>query len=425
MQPFKSGFLFAFAAALLFCFGAAAQELSELQRDLRVVTGEIVAAERIVSSPEPAPVREIARMRLEVLRLTKALLENRIQAVRADAELSTTLPAVAPQPDFAAKISQAAKVAGERGEDAALSANLAVGAQRELALRRAETERLAAAQLRIAFYQAQYGFYIPASLDDAAASWESAAAAVPETYAWTDPRHPHVDYSHPLFKMSYEQGATISGWWTVASTASNVFASNVSDYRPDGGASGVGGQLHVKCLDGAATAVTVFFPGIVLAADAGSDKTQPRIPVDYRIDNGPATSDAWDSEYSGQAAEASGWRATNLVDRLRRARTLQIDATDFRGRPHSATFDLAGIDAVASAVARTCPTGSGPIPPLTRSDYRLIQQMLNIAGFKAGLEDGIWGANSGAALARYQQSAGIPATGDLDQATLQLLGLID
>ena len=425
MQPVRSGFIFALAAALLLCFGAAAQELSELQRDLRVVTGEIAAAERMVASPEPAPVREIARMRLEVLRLTKALLENRIQAVRADADTSTTVPAVAPRPDLAANISQTAKAAGERGEDAALSANLAAGAQRELALRRAETERLAAAQLRIALYQAQYGFYIPASLDDVESSWESAAATVPETYAWTDPRHPHVDYSHPLFRMAYEQGATISGWWTVASTASNVFASNVSDYRPEGGASGVGAQLHIKCLDGGATAVAVFLPGIVLAADAGSDGAQQRIQVDYRIDNGSAASDVWNAEYSGQAAEVSGWRATNLVDRLRRARTLRIDATDFRGAPHSAAFDLAGIDLVASAVARTCPAGSAPIPPLTRSDYRLIQQLLNVAGFTAGLEDGIWGANSGAALARYQQSAGIPATGEPDQATLQLLGLID
>ena len=124
-----------------------------------------------------------------------------------------------------------------------------------------------------------------------------------------------------------------------------------------------------------------------------------------------------------------GAPAEQLIERLGRARTFQIELIDTDRTRHEAVFDLAGVEDVAFEVERTCVESQPPrptaLPPLTRDDYRKIQQALNIAGFDAGIEDGIWGARSNTALRNYQSSAGLSSTGSPDRETLLLLGLID
>ena len=417
------------AGAAIAASVATAQDISELQRDLRVITGEIAAAERVVTSREPEDVREIARMRLEVMRLTKALLENRINVIRTGQESVIVPQTVQPDPLIASEIERAILEAESRSAQATRDSDLEIGDVREATLARAETEKLTAAQLRLAYYQASYGFYIPASLSDADAAWESAAATAPVTYAWSDRRYPEIDYSHPLFQRAYQEGAQIAGWWTMAAAGTNFFANNLSYYGAARDPSRLDAQLHVQCFD-EVTSVAFVVSGY-LSGNSGSASSGNSFAVNYRIDGGPRFSDTWSPAVAGQGASLEGAPAEQLIERLGRARTFQIELIDTDRTRHEAVFDLAGVEDVAFEVERTCvesqphrPT-SPPLPPLTRDDYRKIQQVLNIAGYDAGIEDGIWGTRSNTALRNYQSSAGLSSTGSPDRETLLLLGLID
>lgn len=74
--------------------------------------------------------------------------------------------------------------------------------------------------------------------------------------------------------------------------------------------------------------------------------------------------------------------------------------------------------------------GGGPIraifPPdefgLTKADRVRLQTRLTSRGFNTDGADGVIGANSRAAIANYQRSIGVPATGDPSMGLLQTLG---
>lgn len=60
---------------------------------------------------------------------------------------------------------------------------------------------------------------------------------------------------------------------------------------------------------------------------------------------------------------------------------------------------------------------------LSAEHIRKIQQKLNQEGFHSGQVDGKWGSETQAAIKNFQQSKGIKATGQLDERTLDELGL--
>jgi len=57
------------------------------------------------------------------------------------------------------------------------------------------------------------------------------------------------------------------------------------------------------------------------------------------------------------------------------------------------------------------------------STIRAVQRALNDRGYNAGPVDGQWGAETQDAVRRFQQSARLPATGELNQPTLAALGV--
>jgi peptidoglycan hydrolase-like protein with peptidoglycan-binding domain len=61
--------------------------------------------------------------------------------------------------------------------------------------------------------------------------------------------------------------------------------------------------------------------------------------------------------------------------------------------------------------------------PLAPPAVKLVQQQLRQEGAYTGRIDGIWGADSQAALARFQQTHGLQVTGQLNQATVASLGI--
>jgi sporulation protein YlmC with PRC-barrel domain len=60
---------------------------------------------------------------------------------------------------------------------------------------------------------------------------------------------------------------------------------------------------------------------------------------------------------------------------------------------------------------------------LSAEQIRKIQQKLNQEGFHAGQVDGKWSSETQAAIKNFQQTKGIKATGQLDERTLDQLGL--
>ena len=60
---------------------------------------------------------------------------------------------------------------------------------------------------------------------------------------------------------------------------------------------------------------------------------------------------------------------------------------------------------------------------LTRDQITQLQQALNDNGFDAGTVDGVFGAQTIAAVKRFQTKAGLQPTGRIDQQTLALVGM--
>jgi hypothetical protein len=77
-----------------------------------------------------------------------------------------------------------------------------------------------------------------------------------------------------------------------------------------------------------------------------------------------------------------------------------------------------GASTSTSASTRSS-TASAYDPSLVRS----AQQALNDKGYNVGAADGQWGPATQDATRRFQQSSGLPATGELDRSTLTALGV--
>ena len=56
---------------------------------------------------------------------------------------------------------------------------------------------------------------------------------------------------------------------------------------------------------------------------------------------------------------------------------------------------------------------------------KAVQRALGELGFDAGGVDGLWGSRSANALRAFQESRGLAATGRIDRATVEALGLLD
>ena len=75
------------------------------------------------------------------------------------------------------------------------------------------------------------------------------------------------------------------------------------------------------------------------------------------------------------------------------------------------------------AVAQPSPPPLAYVQPLPPTGVQTIQDRLRQAGVYGGRIDGIWGADSQAALERFQQAHQLQVTGQLNQATAATLGI--
>jgi peptidoglycan hydrolase-like protein with peptidoglycan-binding domain len=83
---------------------------------------------------------------------------------------------------------------------------------------------------------------------------------------------------------------------------------------------------------------------------------------------------------------------------------------------------LVAVSAMPAAAQQPLPP-LAYVQPLPGSAVQGVQQSLQQAGVYTGRIDGVWGADSQAALERFQQAHQLQVTGQLNQATAATLGL--
>jgi N-acetylmuramoyl-L-alanine amidase len=82
-----------------------------------------------------------------------------------------------------------------------------------------------------------------------------------------------------------------------------------------------------------------------------------------------------------------------------------------------------GLAALTPAAAQPAAPPLAYVQPLPSAAVQNVQDRLRQAGVYTGRIDGIWGADSQAALERFQQAHQLQVTGQLNQATAATLGL--
>ncbi len=128
--------------------------------------------------------------------------------------------------------------------------------------------------------------------------------------------------------------------------------------------------------------------------------------------------------YTGRADGVWGPDSQAALERFQQGRGLQT--TGQLNQATAATLGLGPSELLAAG-----PT-AGPAPgtpaatatePLNPAAVRSVQQRLRALGFYRGPVDGAWGAGTQSSIERFQQGRGLQATGQLNPATAQAMGL--
>ena len=422
------------AGLAVLAMAAQAQDVEDLTEELDAISRQIADAELIAISDEPEEVREVAKLRLEVLELSRALMENRILAIEGENVRRIVVAGVEPDLRIAELVEDQLVATTERIKVAREDAIGLEGVEASIARIRLETELLTRSQLMLAYYQAAFGIRLPGISDPVADSAEQDAdLRASDDREGTDAGRRPPDLlageigSSALVRKELARGADVSGWWTVLSDPedSAISALNYSAYLDPDDPDGMGKLLEVQC-SGSEFTISFLVPGERLRGDVAEVGQEPGFDAVHQFDQSEENYGRWVESPGGQGASLFDSEARALFFGLANAEELSIDVWEADNSLHSGTFELAGFLDVAESAVDACLGQAEEEPMLfARQDYRLIQTLLNIAGFDAGGADGIWGPRSQSAMRQYQHSAGLPQTGHPNLETLELLGLAE
>lgn len=401
-----------------------------LEAAITELDAEITAAEARERAYDGGLLATVAALNTETLRLTRSVLEARKAAEDTGAPIEITVPAVQPDPKVAAEILADIQAQQKLAEEARAEAEGAGGLMAAMALTRYETERLSLAQLRQAWYRAQYGIAFPTptapavgpatpvSRDPMATPGGTPDDPTNAVPAWVDPAHPDIDYTASIFGSLAGQKFEMAGWWAVERSRAEIddspqiFAINVSDWG--GNFQVTHPSLKVACLEREAR--LIFDADDFLLSDFQSNT----MLVTVRVGDTPAEAQRWSKLTTNSGAGLFGTEAEAMFRRLVGEERVFLRATENNGETHDLSIQIAGADRVFEEIAATC---GFSLLDLGQADYRAIQTMLNAGGFEAGTPDGQWGSGSRAAMARYQASVGLAETSVPNRETLERMGI--
>jgi peptidoglycan hydrolase-like protein with peptidoglycan-binding domain len=126
--------------------------------------------------------------------------------------------------------------------------------------------------------------------------------------------------------------------------------------------------------------------------------------------------------YTGRADGVWGPDSQAALERFQQRNGLQVT-----GSLNQATAATLGLQPGELLTAGSGPAvGAGAdaaAGPLSRAAVRNLQSRLRNLGFYRGPVDGLWGPGTQTSIERFQQGRGLQATGQLNPATAQALGL--
>jgi peptidoglycan hydrolase-like protein with peptidoglycan-binding domain len=161
---------------------------------------------------------------------------------------------------------------------------------------------------------------------------------------------------------------------------------------------------------------------LVAALAAGPALAQQQAPLAFVQPLSPTATTAVQERlrdagvYRGGTDGIWGPESQAALDRFQAARGLAVT-----GSLNQVTAQALGID-----MARLLPPpapDAAPVAGLSPAAIRNLQQRLRALNFYEGGVDGLWGAQTQAALERFQRGRGLEATGQVNPATAQALGL--
>ena len=431
---FKS--ITAAAAVAVVAMAAQSQNVEDLTEELNTISRQIAEAELIAMSDEPDAVREVAKLRLEVLELSRAMMKGRILAVEGKNVRRIVVAEVEPNLDLAELLQQQLVATTDRIKVAREDVAGLEGAEESIARIRLETELLTRSQLMLAYYQAVFGIRLPGGTESGVDSAERKSdLRVQDDQGRPVPSQPARNLltagvgSSSLVRKALARGAVVHGWWTVLAEPDDfaISALNHSAYLDSDDGDDPGKLLEVQCSEDEFT-ISFLVPGERLNGEMKEVGGEPSFDAVHQFDQVEGQYGRWAESPGGRGASLFGPKARELFFEMANSEELSIDVWDADNSLHSGRFDLNGFRSVAEAAVQACLGQAGPREEqilFARQDYRLIQTLLNIAGFGAGGADGIWGPRSRSAMRQYQHSAGLDQTGHPNRETLELLGLVD
>ncbi|MEO3430158.1 peptidoglycan-binding domain-containing protein [Pelagibius sp. CAU 1746] len=235
--------------------------------------------------------------------------------------------------------------------------------------------------------------------------------------AWADPRHPEIDYRTAVFLSGHQSGDSMSGWWMVGEEKSRLddslttIAKNVS-------------QFDMNRRNGQMLLLARCHEGRTALAFVGADIRIGHVDdyglfLDHRIDEQRADRKRWTPLSSGRGAILFSNRAVNFMRHIKHAEKLYLRIKTKRAGIYDADFSMAGAERAFQAVAVAC---GWDLWNYAVEDYKEIQLLLKSAGFDPGETEGRWSEGSEKALAEFQASVGLPASGLPDYETIKTLG---
>jgi hypothetical protein len=409
-------------AAYLVALPALAQTI-DYSAEISNLTQRISDTEKTVASLEGGAIKALAQYRLEILKMNRVLLENRELGSETGLTPELVVPAVEPNPERAADILADIQKQIESVDAAEKEASSSGGLVQAMALTRVETEKLALAQLQLAWYQAQYGIATPQITATIPLPVTSGNNDAPDTNdvdvpTWADPNHPDIDYTSGLFTGLAKEGFKLAGWYGILETRAEiddspkVLAINFSEYDPD--LFQDKRRLLLQCNEGT--------PSIVYDVDSYMlyNYQSDSVRVTYRIDDADAVNASWSKLTSNKGTGLFGTSSVDLMLSLMKSKKLFIRTFGNNGKTYDASFDMRGSKEAVEAVAAAC--GFSTLK-LSKDDLKAIQALLNNAGYDAGTPDGAWGNGSKRAMRNFQEAEGLKITGAPDEASLRALGI--
>ncbi|MDE0003017.1 MAG: hypothetical protein OXQ29_10015, partial [Rhodospirillaceae bacterium] len=271
---------------------AQSQSVEDLSEELDTISRQIADAELIAMSDEPEEVREVAKLRLEVLELSRALMENRILAIEGENVRRIVVAGVEPDLRIAELVEDQLVATTDRIKDAREDATGLEGVEASIARIRLETELLTRSQLMLAYYQAAFGIRLPGVSDPVADSAQQDAdlRALDDAGGADAGRRPpdllasNVG-SSSLVRKELARGAVVSGWWTVLSDPDDsvMSALNYSAYLDPEDPDGMGKLLEVQC-SGSEFSISFLVPGERLRGDVAQAGEEPGFDAVHQLD---------------------------------------------------------------------------------------------------------------------------------------------